>query len=408
MREDQLIIYLRRHFLTFLLLFPLTLHATIIESTIGTAVVNDATAAYYNPAALTLLKSYQIVTLGSTARFRTNFMGQATQIANGLTQFGNSSSQTQYYLPSLYFGIPYNNQFTFGFGVLYNSFHKDLEDGTLLRYVQAENHISSVDFIPAIGMRLNNCLAIGAGLSLSYVSILLRPVTGLPSLSIPDSISRNQSRATSWGGDVGLLYTPMRGTLIGFNYHSGVTYSQKGSSQFEGKPSLSSNNYRFKFWTPARSILTVAQFVNEKLGLIGTIEYIEWHIFKNINLHNVVTQIGSQTTILQNAIVPFHLHNSWLLTLGSNYRVTQEWIVRFAGSYVQSPANGQYQLSNGDSIIVGISTGYDINKNFTIDGGYAHAFIKKQNINIVTNRNIINGVNKASRDAFSLKLTINI
>jgi len=43
-----------------------------------------------------------------------------------------------------------------------------------------------------------------------------------------------------------------------------------------------------------------------------------------------------------------------------------------------------------------------------IDSSYAHAFIQNENVHITSSRNVINGVNKDSRDAFSLKLTFNL
>ena len=48
----------------------------------GTAVVNDATATYHNPAALTLLPTSQMIALGSVAHFRTQFTGQLILPAN--------------------------------------------------------------------------------------------------------------------------------------------------------------------------------------------------------------------------------------------------------------------------------------------------------------------------------------
>src|SRR5579871_4155075 len=84
-----------RNFLfVWLLSFPLTLHASFIESTIGAAVVNDATAAYYNPAALILLKNPQLIPLGSAVYFRTHFSGQATQSITGFSQSGSSNANT--------------------------------------------------------------------------------------------------------------------------------------------------------------------------------------------------------------------------------------------------------------------------------------------------------------------------
>src|SRR3990167_1029731 len=131
-----------------LALFPLILHASFIESTIGTAIVNDATATYYNPAALTLLKNPQIITLGSFADFNTRFSGQSRQRATGFIQSGNTSTQTHYFLPALYSGMPVTNKVTVGLAVVSNLFSRNMEDNSILRYVQSSNSIQDIDIIP--------------------------------------------------------------------------------------------------------------------------------------------------------------------------------------------------------------------------------------------------------------------
>lgn len=389
-----------------LILLPATVHASLIESTIGAAVVNDATATYYNPAALTLLKNSQMIGLGSVANFRTHFTGQLMQPATGFTQFGSSNAHTHYFLPSAYLGIPITNKVTIGLGVIYNSFFRDSEDNALLRYVQAKNSIKNLDFVPAIGIKINEFFALGIGLSYTHVNFLLQPISGFPSLIFPESESHDESNSSSWGGHIGFLLKPNSATLMGFNYRSAITYRMNGRSSLD-KPKLTSNHYHFKFWTPARSVFSINHFVIPTLGLIGTVQYIQWSLLKNINIHGVATKIGPQPVILANVKVPYHLHNSWLLTLGAHYRITPKWVIRLASVYNQSPSNGRYQVSTGDSIILAASTGYDINKYLTFDCGYARAFIKNQNIHI-RNRNVINGVNKSIRDAFSLKLTFNV
>lgn len=398
----------RSYIFTSLLIFPLTLHASFIESTIGTAVVNDATATYFNPAALTVLKKPQIIGQGTVANFHAQFTGQSIQTITGFTQSGNSSSTTHYYLPSLYIGVPTSHKFSAGLAIVANSFRNDFEENSILRYVQSNNNIRDIDIVPAIGIKLNDKVSIGAGINFSHAKFVLNPTIGFPNLNIPDSQSHNVSRGNGVGGDFGILYKISNSTLIGFNYRSAITYRLNGESVFEGTPHITSNNYHFKFWTPARNVFSMNHFVTPTLGFIGTIQYIQWSIIKNINFHGIATRIGPLPVVLPDAKVPYHLHNTWVLTLGNHYRVTPKWILRFAGTYDPSPSNGKYQISNGDSIIVGTSTGYEINKNINIDGSYAHAFIKNQNIHITSVRNIVNGVNKGFRDSVSLKLTFNI
>lgn len=394
-------------FLLCLLVFPLTLHASFIESTMGAAVVNDATAVYYNPAALVLLKNPQIIALNSLGYFRSRFTGEAIQTDTGFTQSGSSVTKTHYYLPSGYFAIPTpDKKFTIGLAVISNLFNKDIDGNSILRYAQSNNSIKNVDIVPAIAFKLNDFFSVGAGMNISYANFLLERTFGFPSLNIPDSQSRNECDGTGVGGDAGILLKPGKSTMIGFNYRSAIIYRLRGKSVFESNPEVVSNHYGFTFWTPARSVLSINQFITPTLGIIGTLQRINWSIFKEINIHGIATQIGSQPVIL-NAKVPYHLHDTWLLTLGSHYRITPKWIIRIAGSYNQSPGNSRFQISNGDSIILGASMGYDISKNIVIDTGYAHAFILNENIHVATGLNRINGITTGSVDVFSLKLTFN-
>lgn len=382
------------------LLFPTILHASFVESTIGTAVVNDATATFYNPASLIQLKNSQIISLNTYAEFDNCFTGQTIQ--GNFIQSGSSNINTYYFLPSVYLGIPIVNKIALGLAVVANSFNKDFESNSILRYAQSNSSVDNVDFVPALGIKINDYFALGGGVNFSSVHMVLNPIIGLPSLNIPDSQGHDNSRGNGWGGDVGFLLTPRQSTIIGFNYRTAVTYPMSGSSSLEN-PSIVSNRYQFKIWTPANAVVTISQLVTPTLGLIGTVHYIQWNIFKDMPIYGIAGPRG-----ITNAVTYFNFHNSWVLTFGGHYRILPKLVFRAAGSYVESPASGQYQISNGDGFILGASVGYKIIKNIAIDGSYAHEFIGNKSINIVTNQSIIMGVNQAARDSVSLKLTVNM
>lgn len=117
--------------------------------------------------------------------------------------------------------------------------------------------------------------------------------------------------------------------------------------------------------------------------------------------------MGTMQTIVS-AAVPYYLRNTWFLTLGSQYQVMPKWVLRMAAGYNQTPGNGSYQIANGNSYILGVSTGYAITKAVTIDGGYAHAFIQTANININSRAVLVDGLTDGARDSVSLKMTLNL
>lgn len=388
-----------------LLLLCWPLHASFIEQTLGTAVVMDATAIYFNPAALTAIPKTQLIAQGTLARSQFQFTGSAQQLPLGITESGIATTTTDFSLPSLYLSIPINDKFAGGFAVVANDFNSDLEGHSVLRYAQARNHINDIDLVPAVGIKINECLSIGGNLNLSHAHFIQEPISGLTRLNVPEGRSLNNSKGSSLGGDFGILIKLAKKTALGFNYRSAITYHLHGTSTITSPQIVSSDDYHFKYWTPARSVLSLSHFLNEKFGFIGTIQYLQWSIFKEADIYNFATQSGSSAFINPQAHIKYNFHNSWLLTLGTIYNISSKWVVRVAGTYNQSPSNGRFQISAGDSLVVGFSMGYQLMENFAVNCSYGHAFFKKENINIQTAQNIITGVNQGVNDAVSLKLT---
>jgi long-chain fatty acid transport protein len=396
-----------KHCVTIVLLFLCwPLQASFIEQTLGTAVVRDATAAYFNPAALTVLPHQQLILQGTLARTRSQFSGSAQRLPLGISESGTASTQSNFSLPSLYFSSPINDQLTGGFAIIANDFNRELDDHSVLRYAQARSQTNDVDLVSALGIKINKFLSLGGNFNVSHACLIQEPISGISSLNIPEGRSLNNSKGTSLGGDFGILIKPGIKTALGLNYRSAITYHLHGTSTITSPEIVFSDNYHFKYWTPARSVLSLSHFLNEKLGFVGTIQYLQWNIFKKAYIYNFATQSGSQAFIIPKAPINYNFHNGWLLTLGSIYNVSTKWTIRVAGTYNQSPSNGMFQVSAGDSLIVGSSMGYHLTQNLIIDGSYGHAFFKKETINIRTMQNFITGVNQGAHDAVSLKLTV--
>lgn len=394
-----------RYLLFFISISP-SLHASFIEQTLGTAVVKDATAVFFNPSALTNVAKPQFIFLGTLAQSEFQFSGSVQRVPLNVMESGSTSTKSNFSLPSLYASLPLNDKFFVGFAVVANDFDKELDNHSVLRYVQARNQTDDMDLVPAIGVKINESFSIGGNLNISHAHMVQEPISGIPSINIPEGRSLNDSKATSLGGDFGLLLKLAHKTALGFNYRSAITYHLNGTSLITAPQVIYSDDYHFKFWTPARTVVSLSHFFNEKIGLIGTVQYLQWDIFKNAYVYNFASQSNNRAFIVPKARINYDFHNSWLVTLGSIYNATTKWKIRVAATYNQSPSNGTYQISTGDSLITGFSTGYELLDQFMVDFSYGHAFFRKQSINIWTSQNIINGVNKGVHDAVSLKFTL--
>lgn len=379
-------------------------NASFIESSIGTAIVEDATATYYNPASLAFLNKKQVVALGAMGYTESVFNGQSTQLRTHFTQSGRSNTQSHYALPSLYYTMPLYSQWALGLALIANDFSRDIEGYSILRYAQSNKQIDDLDFLPALSYQFNKKFSIGAGLNRSRASFLFEPITGFPNIDLPDIKNRNKSTGDAWGWDAGFLIKPNKTFIFGLNHRSAMTFNMHGTSTFNGTPRVVSNAYHFQYWIPARTALSISQAINKKLRVIGTVHYIQWSIFRQLMIFNLATENG----IIPLAQSPYEYHNSWLFTAGSNYRISAKWIIRFAGSYLQSPSSGRFQIDNGDTINIGASMAYTFWKKFTVDCSYAYAFIKHQEIHIENAQNIIDGSNKGRINNVALKLTMNI
>lgn len=395
-----------KHYLTVGLLFLCgSLHASFIEQTLGAAVVKDATAVFFNPAALTIIPNPQLILLGTLARSQFQFTGSAHHVSSGVIESGTVTTKSDFYLPSMYFSFPINDKLSGGFAIVANDFNRDLDDHSVLRYVQARNQTNDVDLVPALGIKINEFLSIGGNLNITHAHLIQEPVSGINRLNIPESRSLNKSKDTSLGGDFGILIQLSKRTSLGFNYRSAVTYHLQGTSTLTSPRIIYSDDYHFKFWTPARSVISLSHFLNEKLGFVGTAQYLQWDIFKDAYIYNFATQSGYKGFIVPQARIDYNFHNSWLMTLGTIYNVSPKWKIRIAGTYNQSPSNGRFQIGTGDSLVVGSSMGYQMLENLSVDCSYGHAFFKKETINILTAQNAISGVNQGTYNVVSLKLT---
>lgn len=384
-------------------------HATAayIDASLGDAVVGNASAVYYNPAALTILGSKELVVYDSLSLVYFKFSGTARQRLTGYSQTGTATTYTDYMLPSAYLALPLNKRVTLGFGETYTYYGiAEYPNDSILRYFGTISYFNALDLMPSVGIRVTNWFSIGAGLDVELANLALYAMSGFPTLNIPDREGSSLGTGVGIGGHMGILLMPRLGTLIGLTYHSPVAVTIRGQSTFASDPSVISNQFQTTVTAPPSAVFSIDQFFTRKLGLIGTVQFTGWDTIGRINLQNVAfNSFITGDTILPSVVNNFLLHNTWRFALGAHYAPTDRWTLRASFNYDQSPENSTVQVAAGNYFIFGGGFGYRFTKKLNWDLNYGYILYQKQHVDINGASNIIVGDTRGNRNGVSTRLT---
>lgn len=383
--------------------------AAFVESAIGPAIPGDASAVYFNPATLVLLPKHQLVVSGAYVPVNFSFRGMTMQNATRYVQRGEASSHTIYRLPAAYLSHRINDKFTLGLGGAYINYGKqNFPENSILRYMLTYNSITVRDLIPSLTYKANDKFSIGAGLDFEEIKISLNSVVGSPLANVSDINLINDAKANGVGAHGGILYMPKRGTLIGLAYHSPVHFKPTGRSTFLAPRPFISNNFQFGITMPASTVLSVDQYLNKDLGIISTIQYMQWSSIDALDLQNIALIRGGRNVIVPLTTRIFDLRDSWRYILGIHYNVSPKLTVRAAMAYDQEPNNSAFQLAPKDNLFFGGNATYWVKKNFGVELAYFYVTYPGQNVYIKGAANTAVGTVNGNRNTFAGKLIWNI
>ena len=412
----------------------------------------DASTAWYNPAALILLKNQQAIVGGVGVFPSSKMTGQSTYntTLSGIPtlhyeqSFSGLQGGENALVPSVHYALPLGSRAAFGFSIVSPfGLSTNYTQGSPVRYAATKSQFETIDISPDIAGLITDHFSIGGGIDFQYARVKFNRMIGSPAYlqryeeAIPgsgvlpttlDSSSNNTGDSFAIGFHTGFLFMfDDNRTRIGLNYQSEIKHQFNGSSQLTGRladpelfigdplPSASNPNaqyisnslYSNDIKLPQIITLSAYKDLNNKFALLGSVVWTGWSSFKTITLNNVAvpvtdpisTQVsnglGSSTTLED-------YRNTWRVALGSNYHITDKWMMRVGGGYDQTPtvtAHRDVRLPDSDRCALSIGTHYQMRPNLGFDLGYTYLFAA--NNAIVNNTQAISATSSYNVDAIS-------
>jgi long-chain fatty acid transport protein len=366
----------------------------------ASAVAEDASTIYFNPAGMTYLDGSQITAGMHIIKPSTSFNNSDTQailagtvpVALGNDSGGDAGGYN--FVPNFYFVSQLGNGIHFGLGI--NSpvgLKTEYDNSWMGRYSSIESDLKTVNINPSIAFKANDQLSLGLGLSIQYIQTTLMSKTylcGHPQLTPTcNPTSSAQVLATDaettmegdgWSGGVnfGLIYQPTTSTRIGVAYRSQVKQSLDGDLDvlLANGATLVHKDISADIDIPDTFSVSLTHQLSPKIKILADITYTGWSSFEMLK---VDFNDGSSSDITDEK-----WNNSMRYSMGLNYILSSAITLRTGIAHDETPIDDQYRTSRipgDDRTWLSLGLSYKLSSQLSMDIGYAHLWVKDAVIN---------------------------
>ena len=388
----------------------------------ASALGEDSSTVYFNPAAMTRLSGSQIVVAGHyiapDAKFKNN--GSTTALGGSLSG-NNATTDKGGFVPNIYYTTELPNNVHFGLGVnvpfgLATEFGNDWVG----RYHANKSEISSININPSLAWKVTNKVSVGFGINIQYLDLTLtnnldsalvcnklssnipapakagEPGCGTlsPNTASQDSSSKLTGDSIEIGWNTGLLIDITNHNRVGIAYRSAIKHKVSGKARYKLDSTLQAETDYFKSISGFNIVQDTSLKANAEVPATFSLSYVsevtdkwtalfDWTWTEWSNLDSIVIQqkggIPGQESSLD-----LNYRNTNRLSAGVNYQLNEKLVLRSGLAYDETPIRSVEQTSaripGNDRKWISFGAGYAFSEAWTIDVGYSHLFINDTNI----------------------------
>ena len=359
----------------------------------------DAGTLFTNPAGMTRLEKTEILSgvqvLQGDASFSPN---QNTSVPGGGGDGGNAlgwlpggslflvSQPAPESLPNLRVGLGILSYF--GSALRY-------DDDWVGRYYLQKGILLGFSIMPTVAYKLTDWLSVGAGLNAMYGYLDTEVAVNNVLNSLPDGQIKLKDEAWGFGGNVGVLVEPWKGTRFGLTWLSQLKLDFKDTPQFSNlgpgltavlnNAGLLSSAIDLGMTLPNRIMFGAFHQLNDQWALMGDVGWEQWSQFGKVE----VSIDSANPTSLTKTV---NYKDTWHVAVGAQYRPVEPWVVSAGFAYDSSMMDDQERsvaTPVGQAFRFGIGAQYAIHQNLKL--GLDYTFLWGGNLSVDQSRGPLAG-----------------
>lgn len=308
--------------------------------------------------------------------------GAALGLAGGASSAGSGDLAIDAFVPASYAAYRLNDKFVFGVGINAPFGLSTKPDPTWAgQFYSRTSSVFSLNVNPTVAYEFSDKIAFGIGAQIQYLDVSLKTADLVTGGANTNEITGD---GIGIGVTAGLTIKPIDGTEIGLGYRSGVSHDLNGKLKLPSGAPLSGiapGNYNIGLGviTPDMVNISASQKINDKLRLLGTVEWTNWSRLKAPRAE----QDGTGTTL---TTLHFNYNDGWFFSLGGEYDFNDKLTLRTGAGYEISPIDTEIRstrLPDNNRWWLSAGASYKFNEHLAFDLGYTHIIPQDTKINIV-------------------------
>lgn len=381
------------------------------------AAAENASTIFFNPAGMTYLPGRQVSGTVSLIRPSAKFTNSGASAAPaGLTSPGGNGGDVGSLaaLPTGYVSWQLNPRLWLGLGITVPfGLSTEYNAGWVGRFQSRKSEIKTTDINPSIAFKLNDVVSLGAGFSYQKVNVDVSrsAFTGVERASKVDLDDND-----SYGFNLGAMFKISPATRIGLSYRSTVEHDLKGTASIAG---IGGATVKANVKLPDTLSWAIAHQATPKLELLSDLTYTRWSEIKRVPVITTSAGLASLGIASGSALdtFDFQFKNTYRIGVGANYKLQNDFTLKLGVAYDESPVSAQFRtvtLPDNDRLWFSIGGKYQVNKQATVDFGYAYLYVQDASINSRKGvgaspfqGNVVGNYNNSDVHIFSAQLSYN-
>ena len=273
------------------------------------------------------------------------------------------------FVPAGYAAYRLNDRVVLGVGINSPFGLITKHDGASILYrsgVAGKSEALSLNMNPALSLEVTDWLALALGAQVQYFEArLTRQALGALGNSTLDGDD------VGFGLTAGIKVTPVPGTEIGVGYRSFIHHELDGTLETANAGDFDVHYDGVNL--PDMVTLGIRQRITDRLRVMAGAEWANWSQFGTVEIQGGPAPID----------LPFEYDDSWLVSLGGEFDLTQRATVRAGIGYELSPIDDNvrnYRLPYNNGILLSVGGSYRLDERFSFDFGYSFFAVEDMDI----------------------------